>query len=53
MQGGLMFSKKSELEKTLDQALSNENWGASGTMLADIAQASYNEYFKPTEDLTI
>lgn len=28
----------------MDQALSNENWGASGTMLADIAQASYNEY---------
>lgn len=36
-------SKKTELEKTLDQALSNENWGASGTMLNDIAQASYNE----------
>lgn len=37
-------SKKTELEKTLDQALSNENWGASGTMLNDLAQASYNEY---------
>lgn len=41
----LWVSKKTELEKTLDQALSNENWGASGTMLSDIAQASYNEYF--------
>lgn len=41
----LWVSKKTELEKTLDQALSNENWGASGTMLNDIAQASYNEYF--------
>lgn len=40
-----LYSKKSELEKTLDQALSNENWGASGTMLNDIAQASYNEYY--------
>ena len=38
-----LVAKKTELEKTLDQALSNENWGASGTMLADIAQASYNE----------
>ncbi|KAM7452690.1 hypothetical protein BLSTO_06571 [Blastocystis sp. subtype 1] len=38
-----LVAKKTELEKTLDQALSNENWGASGTMLNDIAQASYNE----------
>ena len=40
----IMNSKKTELEKTLDQALSNENWGASGTMLNELAQASYNEY---------
>ncbi|KAK8794077.1 hypothetical protein WA171_003203 [Blastocystis sp. BT1] len=38
-----LVAKKTELEKTLDQALSNENWGASGTMLSDIAQASYND----------
>ena len=41
---GITNSKKTELEKTLDQALSNENWGASGTMLNELAQASYNEY---------
>ena len=38
-----LVAKKTELEKTLDQALSNENWGASGTMLNDLAQASYND----------
>lgn len=49
----MMHSKKTELEKTLDQALSNENWGASGTMLADIAQASYNEWVELSMDLIL
>ena len=31
----------SELEKRLAEATSNEPWGASGTMMADIAKATY------------
>ena len=37
----------SELEKKLAEATSNEPWGASGTMLAELARATFSyEDFK-------
>jgi len=44
---GLM-GKKTELEKLLDDAISNKNWGASSTTMSKIARAtgSYQDYSK-------
>ena len=36
------FVKKSPVEKKLEEALSKANWGASGTLLADIARHTNN-----------
>ncbi len=36
------IQNKTETEKKLDEALSNENWGASSTLLNDIAQLTFN-----------
>ena len=38
---GLM-GKKTELEKLLDEAISNKNWGCSSTIKSRIARATFN-----------
>ncbi|KAK8793311.1 hypothetical protein WA158_004670 [Blastocystis sp. Blastoise] len=38
-----MFKRKTETEKNLETALSNENWGASGTTNAKLAESSILE----------
>ena len=42
------MGKKTELEKLLDDAISNKNWGASSTTMSKIARAtgSYQDYSK-------
>ena len=35
-----LATSKTELEKKLDEALSNKNWGASNTLLREIANAT-------------
>jgi hypothetical protein len=37
-----VLTNKTELEKKLDEALSKANWGASTTLLREIAQATYD-----------
>jgi hypothetical protein len=37
-----VLTNRTELEKKLDEALSKANWGASTTLLREIAQATFD-----------